>query len=846
MEQRLAIIISSFCLLACQQQPPKRLPPPTDGTIIRLGEEGQERAAREAWFELMHQAAPETDWRQLEYQTRMQRHAERTQQSFFRSGCNQEILAEGHLAGYWQERGSTNQAGSVLETTYDPETDKIWLISAGGTLWRGGRPGLDWEAVNQGLRFNRGLLQFIPHGNGRRLLAFAGRLPHYSDDDGQSWTRGAGINHTDRWGNIHSPALLNDGANYPLFVLSKPDYWADIRLYQSLNQGESYLARSTFNTNEFSRLALAIPHHSNTVLLVEKKESGQARIYEVDAVTGQLEWINPGTNLNFGEARANLAGAMVGEQLRLYAYTSPGEADWKVYRSLDGGLNWELRGALPAAPWEVGLYVSPSDPDALFMGEVECYRSLNAGQHWEKANNWWDYYEDIEGSLHADIMDIAEFEDAQGQPFLLISNHGGLSLSEDRLESTANIGLSGLNISQYYSVRTGPTDPAFVYAGSQDQGFQRSGQFSGEGPAHFEQVISGDYGHLAFSNGGEGLWVAYPGGWITYYGHPQWGGYTATYELQSENETVWFPPLIGSPYEDGPAAYLAGGSTDGGPGSYLIRLEFKNNQIQATQGNFNFLGESAGGTLSAMAATPQDPDKWYAATTNGRFFYSTDGGGNWSQALNFLPEGHYLYGQAIYPFHSDGQTVLLAGSGYSNPAIYKSTDGGANFLPMSNGLPATLVLDIDGNQDESLLFAATEAGPYVYLEEQGRWYDMSGWCAPAQTYWSVEYLAGEQVVRFGTYGSGIWDFRITEVSAVASASPVSSRIYPNPASNRLNIELPAGNWGIQLLDNSGKIVVEKIEARSLEALQVAQLPRGLYYLRWYNGKRTEVEKIILQ
>ncbi|MCB0597263.1 MAG: T9SS type A sorting domain-containing protein [Lewinellaceae bacterium] len=851
MKQRLTIIIT-LCLSAsfwsCRQQPPALLPPPTDGTIIHFGEEGQESAKREAWLELMHQAAPGTDWRNLEYQTRMQRHEERSRQAFFRSGCTQEVLAEGRLAGYWQERGSANQAGSVLETAYDLAADEIWLISAGGALWRGDRLGSNWEVANQDLQFNRGLLQFIPRANGRRLLAFAGRLPHYSDDDGQSWTKGTGIAHGDRWGNIHTPVVICDGENYPVFVLAKPDYWADIRLYQSLDQGGSYLPRSAFNTSDFSRLALAVPHHFHTVFLAEKAQNGQARIYEVDAATGQLEEISGGSSLNFGNARANLAGMMVEGQLHLYAYTSPGAGSWKIYRSLDGGRQWQLQGALPAAPWEeAGLYVSPSDPAALYIGEVECYRSLDAGQHWEKVNNWWDYYEDIGGSLHADIMDIKEFETAQGQPFLLVSNHGGLSISMDRLESTANIGLSGLNVSQYYSVRTDPLNPAFVYAGSQDQGLQRSGEFSGEGPASFEQVISGDYGQLAFSRGGAGLWAAYPGGWITYYGHPQWGGYTAAFELESENETVWLPPLIGSPYPDDPAAYLAGGSINGGQGSYLIRLEYANNHIQASQGAFNFLAESAGGTLSAMATAPQNPDKWYAATTNGRFFYSADGGQAWSQSLNFLPEGHYLYGQAIYPFQSNGQTVVLAGSGYSNPAVYRSADGGRNFQPMSDGLPATLVFDIAGNEDESLLFAATEAGPYVYIAEQERWHGLSGQCAPAQAYWSVEYLPGERIARFGTYGRGIWDFKIEIVSsATAAPAALSTRIYPNPAGSRLNLALPQGIWSVQLLDNNGKIAWQKNKCAGQEELQVRELPRGLYYLRISDGTRATIERVILQ
>lgn len=851
MKQRLTIISYVLCLfagfLSCRQQPTAPLPTPTEGTIVRFGEEGEERNRREAWLELMHQAAPGVDWRQMEYENRMMHHRERVLRAYFRSNCNQEAIANGLLAGRWLERGSTNQAGSILKTAYDAAADEIWLISAGGTLWRGGRHGLDWQAVNQDLQFERGLLQFIPHGSGRRLLAFAGRLPHYSDDDGLSWTRAPGITHTDRWGNIHSPVVLNDGENFPVFVLAKPHYWADIRLYLSLDQGENYLPRSAFSTNDFSRLALASPHHFNTVFLAEKRENGQARIYEIDPTTGQLEWINEGTNLNFGNARANLAGIMVEGQLYLYAYTNSGGSNWKTYRSLDGGIQWQQQGALPAAPWEVGLYVSPSDPNVLYMGEVECHRSLDAGQTWEKINEWWEYYEDIEGSLHADIMDIAEFETAAGQPFLLVSNHGGLSISEDRLESTANIGLSGLNVSQYYSVRTDPTAPAFVYAGSQDQGFQRSDQFAGEGLSAFQQLISGDYGQLAFSNGGEGLWVAYPGGWITYYGHPQWGGFTESYELESENETVWLPPLMGSPYPGDPAAYLAGGNIDGGPGSYLIRLEYHNSQIQATQGAFNFLEESAGGTLSAMAVARQNTDKWYAATSNGRFFYSDDGGGTWNQSLNFLPEGHYLYGQAIYPYASDGQAVLLAGSGYSNPAVYKSTDGGANFQPMSIGLPSTLVLGLAGNEDDSLIFAATEAGPYVYLEGQGRWYDLSGQCAPAQTYWSVEYLPGEQVARFGTYGRGIWDFAIEELSTVTATLPGgAARAYPNPATGWLNIALPPGTWKVQLLDNNGKVAWQSNGRNGKEEIAVGQLPRGLYYLMWSNERGGKVEKVILQ
>ena len=821
-------------------------PQPTDKTIVKMGEEGQERAKREAWFELMHSAAPGTDWKQLEYQNRLLRHKKRKQQAAFRSDCGIESFADGELSGSWAEWGSSNQAGSVFDTEYAPETDELWLISAGGTLWKGDIFGNQWDVVNQDLRFTPGVLKFIPYNGGRRMIAFTGRLPHYSDDDGQSWTPASGITHHDSWGNIHSPIVV--GGDIPsCYVLAKPDYWADIQLFRSVDYGETYLPVSTFNTWDFRKLILTSPHHSNDLYLIEKMDNNSAKIYLANPNTGQLEWINEGTNINYGGARANLTG-MVDEQgnLHLYIYTNPTEGLWQVRRSMDGGINWELMGDLPVPPWEVGLYVSPNNPDVLFMGEVECYRSLNAGQNWEKTNNWWDYYDDIEGSLHADIMHFSGYERADGQSFLLISNHGGISISYDNLATAQNIALSGLNVSQYYSVKTDPIDPQYVYAGSQDQGFQRSADFDETAPAAFDQVISGDYGHIVFGNEGQHLWTVYPGGWVTYYNNPHFGNSNASYDLISEEESVWLPPLMSSPFPGDNGIYMAGGNVNGGPGSYLIRLEPQGQNIHAEQIEFNFSSNSNGGQVSAMDVSPSDFYKWYAATTNGRFFYSEDGGYNWEQSVNFIPEGHYLYGQTIYASKLNANTVYLGGSGYSNPAIYKSTDGGQNFEAMANGLPPTLVFELDANEDESLIFAATEAGPYVYVAAKEQWFDLSGLCAPAQTYWCVEFLPAQQIARFGTYGRGIWDFELEEMVNQKEVYQANITVYPNPATEQLFIELPKGQWDVQLMDASGKILTTQLKQTGQTSIAVNKYPAGTYQVIFVQGEKRWAETIIVK
>ncbi|NUO02358.1 MAG: T9SS type A sorting domain-containing protein [Saprospiraceae bacterium] len=849
-------IAASFIFFRNSQ--PTNLPVPGNGrTVIRHGEEGENADKRSAWLELMHQAAPGVDWRTIEWQNQMARHQRRSSSIGFRSGeCGDiETLANGQLTGRWSERGSINQAGSVLDITYDPIEDELWAISAGGSLWNSDRYGLTWSVVNQDLQFNEGLLQLIPRNNGRRLLAFSNRKPHFSDDDGQTWQLSTGIYHNDGGGNCHNPLVLGD-ENRSVFVFSKPTSSENMKLYRSNNQGESFAVVKTYNISDFNRIALCNPHNSNDLYLVQKNAQNAVQFFRYDPTTNQTTLLSTNA-IQFGSAPVNLIGWTGDVVRRFYCYTQTSTTR-KVYQSEDL-VTWTLKGELPERPWDVGIYVLPSNPDILLMGEVECYVSTDAGVEWNKANNWWEYYDNVEGKIHADIMHFAEFiASDDGQPFLLVSNHGGVTFTPNHMESQYNIGLSNLNVSQYYSVRTDPLNPSFVYAGSQDQGFQMSEGFeTGDpGPESFRQVISGDYGHIVFANGGQSLWTVYPGGWATCYANAQSGELTHSYDLESDNESVWIPPLVASPDPAENAAYMAGGSIDGGPGSYIIKMTVVGDEIIPSQGDFNFKTESGGGEVSAIAIAPSNSARWYAATTNGRVFRSDDGGETWEQSLNFYPSGHYLYGQALYVSKFDENTVYVAGSGYSNPAVYRSTDGGDNFEPIVSGLPSTLVLGLAANSDESLIFAATESGAYVYVVAENQWYDMLGNCAPTQTYWSVEFVEDLNTVRFGTYGRGIWDFKLEDAVANEElpALLASVDIFPIPGHNQLTLRCKAPNaitLPVQLTDLSGKVVYKAVKPCTPNAafqttLEVGHLPRGVYVVQTGEGKNRLTKKVILQ
>ena len=317
--------------------------------------------------------------------------------------------------------------------------------------------------------------------------------------------------------------------------------------------------------------------------------------------------------------------------------------------------------------------------------------------------------------------------------------------------------MNGLGVSQYYSTYTKRTFPYNVYAGSQDQGFQRSVAPGGE-IFDFVQSISGDYGHLSSGDDGETIWSNYPG-FTLYYGTPATGGGSLSLDFPGSGH-LWLAPLMEDPYNPN-QAYLAGGGLSGG--NHLFHLTAEDWSITYEEKSYDF-----NSTISAMGYSSIKPNNRYVLTYYGDFYHSNDDGNNWQISPAFDgPDAHYFYGSTIWSSPNTEGLVIIGGSGYSNPPVYISYDHGESFFPLNDGLPNTLVFEIAGTPDDKYFFAATEIGPYVYIIENEEWTDLAGIYAPDQTYWSVEYIPELNTARFGTYGRGIWDFIIDDNSSTA-------------------------------------------------------------------------------
>ena len=737
--------------------------------------EGGKMKLREQFLTLQHRAAPGIDWKRANESVMVQDYLQ--QAAALSPAKSAGTFANGKIKAAWFERGSLNQAGSVIAIDYVPSSDQIYTISAGGTLWRGALSGNNWTELNRNLRFNTDILQvFSKPGGGQRILTAIGKKIWYSDDEGASFTEASGWNYYDGWGGPMQLIAAKDGSTVKIYytVLTwDATPWAPrVQLYYSSDLGKTFNLVTVFGHGNSDQVSMWNPYGTTECYLLNQSN----RLSSVNGTTVTTVATNSTLPTNTScQLRGHRA---TNGTLTFYAMT-----DRKtVYRSNNNGTTWTLRGTTPSGAWSVGMEVSLSDPARLFYGEVNCYRSTNGGTSWNLVNEWWEYYGNVPNKLHADIMQIEFFRKSNNQEFALVPNHGGMYVSYDFLQTTQNLSLTGLNVSQYYDVRTDPTDPNYVYAGSQDQGYQRASTAGAApyGSLPFTQVVSGDYGHMVFSSNGTHFWKQYPGGDISYHHAPKTSNdwWDSNWVMTGDDlpNVGWMLPTAEYAHAPGLNKILiGGGNLGGGSGSHLVELTASEQapyDITATQDAYDFKPNSNNGSalISAIAVNPLN-GRYYVATDDGTFFRKNQGG-NWQKATGFDgPNGFYLYGSCILASKINPNKVWFSGSGYSNPPVWESNDGGLTFTAISDGLPGTLVQEIASSPDEQFLFAATDNGPYVYDVAAKKWFSLRDETMPLQTVYSVEYIASKNLVRFGTHGRGIWDFVLDNMSISGVSYP---------------------------------------------------------------------------
>jgi photosystem II stability/assembly factor-like uncharacterized protein len=141
----------------------------------------------------------------------------------------------------------------------------------------------------------------------------------------------------------------------------------------------------------------------------------------------------------------------------------------------------------------------------------------------------------------------------------------------------------------------------------------------------------------------------------------------------------------------------------------ILTLSFRAGSSDAGQNQWTSNGPANSGPINSLAVDPTAPQTVYAGSgisgmLPGTVFKSTDGGASWVPANNGLPS---VFVRALVIDPQTPSTIYAGTSG----GVFKSTNGGGNWEPANNGLVVLSVITLAMDPgDFATLYVGTTAG----------------------------------------------------------------------------------------------------------------------------------------
>ncbi|MEO6325577.1 MAG: hypothetical protein ABIT01_07160, partial [Thermoanaerobaculia bacterium] len=544
-----------------------------------------------------------------------------------------------------------------------------------------------------------------------------------STDGGSTWSRSVG--------NEVATALSRDRQN-PANVLATT--W-DVRV---ANKGSIHL--STDGGRTFTRVATAgvAPFESNT---------------------GRISIARSPSNPSIAYA---LAAAANGNGNPACS-TDPTDQTG-VYRSTDGGQTWAFRNnpiggscgsffcILGTQGWYANaLIVDPVNPDIVYGGGLDTYKSTDGGSSWQQLSLWYRNPGDSQ-YVHADIHVLA----FQGTT-LLVGNDGGVDRSTDGGTSFATVN-AGIVTRQYYGLAVTPANRALVIAGAQDNGTN----LRTTSTTSFTDRIGGDGFAVAADQTNANILYSTIYNSRIYRSTDAGGTFPEITPSFADGENRPFiSPLAMDPTN---SSILYTGS------QYLYKTVNGGSSWSKSSGTD--LGDGSGrGYLTKIAVSRSNPNVILTATGSGNVRKSTDGGSSFTVSLSGgLPSGKFASDVSFDPASSNVFYVAYTGAG-SGGFLYRTSNGGSSFTLIDNGLPSfpIHVLRVDPT-DSTALYAGTDVGLYRSTDSGASW-QRFGTGIPAVSIWDIAILPDGTLLRVATHGRGIWELTIGGGNPGGSCTP---------------------------------------------------------------------------
>ncbi|HUM48073.1 MAG TPA: T9SS type A sorting domain-containing protein, partial [Chitinophagales bacterium] len=508
-----------------------------------------------------------------------------------------------------------------------------------------------------------------------------------------------------------------------------------------------------------------------------------------------------------------------------------------IYKTTNAGSSWSNatgnfdNDLFGAQGWYFGkIFVNPLNDNEIYVPGVDLQRSTNGGTNWSSATPpWWTY------EVHAD----GHYIDFVNGSTLYYSTDGGMYKTTDNCISWSDA--ENIPNTQFYRVTYNPHQPDKAYGGAQD-----NGTTGGNATLlnSWPRIYGGDGFKIIFDPGNSDVfYVETQNGGLSYTNSGGLSYNDFTSGINDDDRRSWDMPYMISPLN--PSTFFTGTyrmyKRTGAPGGSW-------NPVSSDLTDGVIYGDRFH-VITTISQSRFNENYLYAGTSDGNV-WSTVNGSTWNNVTSTLPD---RYVTAVHASPNQLNTVYVTHSGYKYndfiPHIHKSLNNGETWIDISGDLPQWAVNDVlvvPGNDEK--IFVATDGGVY-YTENSGSNWNRLGNNMPMIAVYDIELnpVAGKLIA--GTFARSIWTIDVSEITAVemSSANVVKFRLYPNPVSQELHVEVPAlKTFEVAIIDSRGNSVSTKsynAPQGSIE-LPVHQLKNGIYFLKISTEKEEWVEKII--
>ncbi|MEP0545438.1 MAG: YCF48-related protein [Rhodothermales bacterium] len=758
----------------------------------------------------------------------------------------------------WESIGPDNVGGRTLALAINPERpESVWAGSAGGGLWRSytGGTGAAWERVPTGFGVTAASAVVIAPGDTSTVYLGTGEVYRYGESTG---------------GVVYRPTR----GSYGMGILKSTDggaTWAT-SLDWSRNQ-ERGVQMLRFDPTDDATLWAA-----TTEGIYVTRDAGATWTLSLDVVMGTDVTVNPANpddvlavcgnqespdygfyrTTDGGETWAQVTDGLptsyIGKVLlsrhpteaeTIYAsigdgiFSSGGTQTYLV-RTTDGGDSWETLSTFDYARFQgwfahyVG--VNPLDPDVLYLGGVNMYRSNGEGQNITQLN-----------PIHADNHAVA-FHPTDPD-IVYLAGDGGVYRTTDGGDTIENLEF-GMRTAQFYNGTSVSADGAYMLGGLQDNGTVRME----EGEA-WDHVFGGDGTWTAIDPSDPDIAYASSQGLNLRRSSDGGFSFTAGIAPPFSDETAFIAPYAVAP--SAPSTLYAGRSI-------VYKSTNRGTNWTATNGGANV--DPNGNPPLALAVSPVDEDVVYVATAPllrdpvdnpgpPRLFVTRDGGDAWTDITLGLPD-RFVVDIAVHP--TDDATVWVTMGGFGTPHVFKTEDSGATWTDVTGPLPdaPTNAVAFDPLAPDTV-FVGNDVGVFVTRDAGATWEAFSDGLPEAVLVMDL-VAAGDRTLRVATHGNGVYrrPLVLNPVAAESDTAPTGFRLSqnaPNPFRDRttLGFELDRpGDVRLEVFDAAGRRVATLAEGRRAAgshtvAWDADGLASGVYFARLSAGGSVATRQMTL-